>query len=97
MSRPVDSAGAARSADPAYVALHYLCLTKLMHEKPAEAWRVVGDAWGLGKHAVRLIIADNQARALAMLGGFSGDPATLLRLCEQLARGEPPAFAEPAA
>lgn len=76
--------------DPAYVALHYLCLTKLMHETPVEAWRVVGDAWGLGRHAVRWIIVDNQARALAMLEGFSGDPVTLLRLCERHACGELP-------
>jgi hypothetical protein len=88
---PVDSPGAARSADPARVALHYLCLTRLMHEKPAQAWRIVGDAWGLGKHAVRWIIVDNRALALEMLERFSGDPAVLLAQCEKHARGEPAA------
>lgn len=95
MSSPLDGSGATRSADLSYVALHYLCLTRLMHEKPSEAWRIVGDAWGLGKHAVRWVIADNQARALAMLESYPGDPATLLLLCEQRARGGPPDFDDP--
>jgi hypothetical protein len=79
-----------RSADPIYVALHYLCLTKLMHEGSVAAWRIVGDAWGLKRRAVQWVIADNRGPALAMLRQFIGSPDTLLRLCEQHARGDRP-------
>lgn len=89
MNGSVDSRGAARSADPAYIALHYLCLTKLMHVDPVQAWRTVGDAWGLGKNAVRWIIVDNRVHALEMLQQFSGDPAALLAQCERHANGKP--------
>ena len=79
-----------RSADPIRIALHYLCLTKLMHEKAVVAWRTVGDAGGLTKRDVRWVIADNRAPALAMLGQFAAAPDTLLRLCERHARGVRP-------
>lgn len=79
-----------RSADPVHVALHYLCLTKLMRVSAAEAWDKVGAAWGLKKHAVQWVIADNRAPALAILPQFSAVPDTLLRLCEQNARGNHP-------
>ena len=79
-----------RSADPVHVALHYLCLTKLMRRSPVEAWQVVGGAWGLKKHAVQWLIADNRAPALAILQRFSSAPDTLLRICEQHARGDQP-------
>lgn len=75
-----------RSADPTHIAVHYLCLTRLRHEKPTEAWRTVADAWGLPKHLVQRLIADNNALALAILQRFSGDPDTLLGLCEKHAR-----------
>lgn len=76
-----------RSADPIYIALHYLCLTKLMHENAAAAWHKVGDAWGLSKRDVRWVIADNRAPALQVLRKFAAAPDTLLRLCERHARG----------
>lgn len=79
-----------RSADPIHIALHYLCLTQLMHEKAEVAWRTVGDAWGLKKRALQWIIADHRAPALAMLRQFAAAPDTLLRLCERHARGARP-------
>lgn len=80
-----------RSADPIYIALHYLCLTKLMHEKAVAAWRIVGDAWGLKQRVVRWVIADNWAPALEMMRHSAASPDALLRLCEQRARGGRPA------
>lgn len=79
-----------RSADPIYISLHYLCLTKLMHEKAVAAWRIVGDAWGLKQRVVRWVIADNWAPALEMMRQSAASPDTLLRLCEQRARGGRP-------
>jgi hypothetical protein len=79
-----------RSADPIYVALHYLCLTKLMHVSSVDAWRAVGAAWGLKKHSVQWLIADNRAPALALLKQFTGAPDALIRLCEANARGNRP-------
>ena len=80
-------AHARRPSDPLRIAIHYLCLTKLMQVKPVEAWRRVGDAWGLKKHQVQWIIADNWIPALARLRQFPVTPDTLLRICERHARG----------
>jgi hypothetical protein len=82
-SKPPDSS---LSRDPTHVALHYLCLTRLKHEKPAVAWWFVGEAWGLKKHAVKWLIACNSMLARTMLQRLSGDPDQLLGLCEQYAR-----------
>jgi len=79
-----------RSSDPIYIALHYLCLTKLMREKPVVAWRIVGHAWGLKKREVQWVIADNWAPALAMLRQFAAAPDRLLSLCERHAGGVQP-------
>lgn len=79
-----------RPSDPIRIALHYLCLTKLMHEEAVVAWRMVGDAWGLKKREVQRVIADNWTPALAMLPQFAATPDTLLRLCERHARGVRP-------
>jgi hypothetical protein len=79
-----------RSADPIHIALHYLCLTQLMHEKAEVAWRTVGDAWGLKKRDVQWVIADHRAPAVALLRQFAAAPDTLLRLCERHARGARP-------
>lgn len=79
-----------RSADPIYIALHYLCLTKLMRQKAVVAWRIVGDTWGLKQRVVRWVIADNWVPALAMMEKSAAAPDTLLRLCEQYARGARP-------
>ena len=79
-----------RSDDPIYIALHYLCLTKLMHEKAVAAWRIVGDAWGLKQRVVRWVIADNWAPALEIVRQSAAPPDTLLSLCEQRARGGRP-------
>lgn len=84
------------SRDPTHVALHYLCLTRLKHEKPAVAWRIVGDAWGLNKHAVQWLIAENSEPAQAILRKLSGDPDRLLRLCEHHAREARPDLSRPA-
>ena len=81
---------ARRPSDPIRIAIHYLCLTKLMHVKAEEAWRMVGDAWGLKKREVQWVIADNGAKALAMLPQFAVTPATLLRNCERHASGVRP-------
>ncbi len=80
-------AHARRPSDPIRIAIHYLCLTKLMHVKPVVAWRTVGDAWGLKKRQVQWIIADNGVRALAVLRQFAVTPEALLRNCERHARG----------
>jgi hypothetical protein len=79
-----------RSTDPIHIALHYLCLTKLMHEKAVVAWRIVGDAWGLKQGEVQRLIADHRAPALAMLQQFAAAPDKLLMLCERHARGARP-------
>jgi len=79
-----------RPSDPLRIALHYLCLTKLMHESSVVAWRMVGDAWGLKKREVQWVIADNWVPALTMLRQFAVSPDTLLRLCERHARGVRP-------
>jgi hypothetical protein len=78
---------ARRPSDPIRIAIHYLCLTRLMHVKAVVAWRTVGDAWGLKKREVQKIIADNGATALALLPKFSVTPETLLQNCERHARG----------
>jgi hypothetical protein len=78
---------ARRPSDPMRIAIHYLCLTKLMQVKPVVAWRTVGDAWGLKKREVQKIIADNGVTALAMLPKFAVTPEELLRNCERHARG----------
>lgn len=75
-----------RAADQLHIALHYLCLTKLKHEKSEVAWQVVGNAWGLKRRDVQWIIASHRAPALAMLRQFATAPDTLLRLCERHAR-----------
>jgi hypothetical protein len=79
-----------RSTDPIHIALHYLCLTKLMREKAVVAWRIISDAWGLKQGDVQRVIADNRAPALAMLQQFAAAPDKLLRLCEHQARGARP-------
>lgn len=79
-----------RSADPIYIALHYLCLTKLMKQPAVVAWRIVGDTWGLKQRVVRWVIADNWVPALAMMQKSAAAPETLLSLCEQYARGGRP-------
>jgi len=78
---------ARRPSDPIRIAIHYLCLTRLMHVKAVVAWRTVGDAWGLKKREVQKIIADNAATALALLPKFAVTPETLLQNCERHARG----------
>lgn len=79
-----------RSSDPIYIALHYLCLTKLMHESAVVAWRMVGDAWRLKKRDVQWVIANHWAPALAMLPHFAAAPDRLLSLCERHAGGARP-------
>ena len=74
-----------RSDDPVYVAVHYLCLTKLMHWKSVPAWSVVGEVWGLKKRQVQQVIADNRRAALQIVGQFAGDGQALLQLCERQA------------
>ena len=78
---------ARRPSDPIRIAIHYLCLTRLLHVKAVDAWRRVGDAWGLKKREVQWIVARNGATALAILPQFPVTPDTLLRICEQRARG----------
>lgn len=79
-----------RSTDRVYVALHYLCLTRLMGTPPETAWQAVADAWGLTKRDARWLIAQSREPALAALGRFSGAPDRLLRACEQRALGMRP-------
>jgi hypothetical protein len=83
-------AHARRPSDPLRIAIHYLCLTRLMHVEAVVAWRMVGDAWGLKKREVQWIIADNGARALATLRQLAVSPDVLLRNCERHARGVRP-------
>ena len=95
-------AHARRPSDPLRIAIHYLCLTQLMQVKPVEAWRRVGDAWGLKKREVQWIIADNWVPALARLRQFPVTPDTLLRICERHAHGvrrrrRPSGFRQPIA
>jgi hypothetical protein len=82
-----------RSTDRVYVALHYLCLTRLMGTPPETAWRVVADAWGVTKRDARWLIAQSREPALSALQRFSGTPDRLLRACEQRARGMRPGAA----
>jgi hypothetical protein len=82
-----------RSTDRVYVALHYLCLTRLMGTPPETAWRVVSAAWGVTKRDARWLIAQSREPALSALGRFSGAPDRLLRACEQRARGMRPGAA----
>lgn len=77
-----------RPSDPIRIALHYLCLTKLMHEKAVVAWRTVGDAWGLKKRDVQRVIADNWTPALAMLPQFAATPARRSASRPTVRRGE---------
>lgn len=79
-----------RSTDRVYVALHYLCLTRLMGTPPEAAWQAVADAWGVTKRDARWLIAQSREPALSALGRFSGAPERLLRACEQRARGMRP-------
>lgn len=72
-----------RAGDRIHVALHYLCLTRLMKEQAEVAWQTVSDAWGWRRSDVRKIVADNRAPALAMLREFEAAPDTLLQRCER--------------
>lgn len=76
-----------RSTDPLHVALHYLCLTRMMGMRPEMAWDTVGDAWGLNRREVQRLIAENHKPALAALPRFAGAPGRLLGICERHARG----------
>lgn len=78
-----------RTDDPVYVAVHYLCLTKLMRWKSQPAWSVVGEAWGLKKRQVQQVIADNRRAALQVVRQFAGDGPALLQLCERQAGNAP--------
>jgi hypothetical protein len=80
-----------RSTDPIHVALHYLCLTRLMDMRPELAWDMVGEAWGLNRREVQRLIVANRKPALAALPRFAGTPGRLLRICERHARGARPA------
>jgi len=82
---------AQRSTDPVHVALHYLCLTRLKDMRPELAWDMVGDAWGLKRHEVQRLVAENRRPALAALPRFAGAPGRLLTICERHARGARPA------
>lgn len=83
-------AHARRPSDPIRIAIHYLCLTKLMQVEAVAAWRTVGDAWGLKKREVQWIIADNWVPAMAVLRQLDVTPDTLLRNCERHAKGVRP-------
>lgn len=82
---------AQRSTDPVHVALHYLCLTRLMDMRPELAWDMVGDAWGLNRREVQRLVAENRKPALASLPRFASVPRRLLSICERHARGARPA------
>jgi len=84
-----------RSGDGIHVALHYLCLTRLLKQKADAAWQTVGDAWGLRKCDVQKIVADNGA-AVAMLRQFAAAPDKLLQLCERRAWAARPGRRRPA-
>ena len=79
-----------RSSDHVYVALHYLCLTRLMGTPAEAAWSAVADAWRLNKREAQRLIAQSREPAMAALQGFSAAPDRLLRVCEQRARGARP-------
>jgi hypothetical protein len=85
-----------RSTDPVYIALHYLCLTRLMGARPEMAWDSVGEAWRLNRRDVQRLIAQNRGPALATLPRFIDAPDRLLRICEQQARGARAAHDRPA-
>jgi hypothetical protein len=72
-----------RSSDRIDIALHYLCLTRLLNEKAAAAWQTVGEAWELRKCDVQKIVADHRMPAVAMLRQFAAAPDKLLRRCER--------------
>jgi hypothetical protein len=78
---------AQRSNDPIHVALHYLCLTRLMDMRPELAWDMVGEAWGLNRREVQRLVAENRKPALAALPRFASAPRRLLTICEQHAFG----------
>lgn len=78
---------AQRSTDPIHVALHYLCLTRLMGMRPEMAWDTVGDAWRLNRREVQRLVVENHKPALAALPRFAGVPGRLLGICERHARG----------
>lgn len=75
-----------RSTDPIHIALHYLCLTRMMRTRPVMAWDIVGEAWRLNRRDVQRLIVQNRGPALAALPRFADDPDRLLRICEQHAR-----------
>ena len=79
-----------RASDNAFVALHYLCLTQLMHTPSEEAWRVVGDTWQLKVRDVRWLVVKNRMPAQAALHRHASEPERLLRICERHARGARP-------
>jgi hypothetical protein len=79
-----------RSSDHVYVALHYLCLTRLMGTPSEAAWSAVADAWRLSKRDAQRLIAQSREPAMSALNGYSASPERLLRVCEQRARGARP-------
>lgn len=79
-----------RSSDRVYVALHYLCLTRVMGTPAEAAWSAVADEWGISRRAARWIIAQSHGPAMSALQKSSADPDRLLRLCKQRARGARP-------
>ena len=76
-----------RSSDPVHVSLHYLCLKQLMGRSAEDAWRAVGETWGLKRREVQWLIVHNREPALAVLPRFAATPERLLRICERHARG----------
>jgi hypothetical protein len=72
-----------RTMDPIHIALHYLCLTRMMGTRPVMAWDIVGEAWRLNRRDVQRLIVQNRVPALAALPRFADDPDRLLRICEQ--------------
>jgi hypothetical protein len=87
---------ARRSTDPIHIALHYLCLTRLLGRRPDVAWDTVGAAWGLQRRHVQRLVAQNREPALAALPRFADAPDRLLGICERHARGSRPAQDRPA-
>jgi len=79
-----------RSSDHVYVALHYLCLTRLMGTPAEAAWSAVADAWRLNRRDAQRLIAQSREPAMAALQEYSATPDRLLRVCEQRARGARP-------
>lgn len=84
-----------RSSDLVYVALHYLCLTRLMGTRAETAWSAVADAWQLSKRDAQRLIAQSRGPAMAALEKLSADPDRLLRLCVRRARGARPEAHQP--